>query len=86
MYKRQVSDKFNIGMAGFILKNTLSNNGTVTRGICITDENDMLLRVQETKGIGYTGDGKLTCAQEEVMPILSEEAVVSMNRQHTQNF
>ena len=37
------SDKFNIGMAGFILKNTLSKNGTVTRGICITDENDMLL-------------------------------------------
>ena len=74
-----VSDKFNIGMAGFILKNTLSKNGTVTRGICITDENDMLLRVQETKGIGYTEAGKLTCAQEEVMPILNEEAVVSMN-------
>ena len=74
-----VSDKFKIGMAGFILKNTLSKNGTVTRGICITDENDMLLRVQETKGIGYAKDGKLTCAQEEVMPILNEEAVVSMN-------
>ena len=74
-----VSDKFNIGMAGFILKNTLSKNGTVTRGICITDENDMLLRVQETKGIAYTEVGKLTCAQEEVMPILNEETVVSMN-------
>ena len=74
-----VSDKFNIGMAGFILKNTLSKNGTVTRGICITDENDMLLRVQETKGIEYTEDGKLTCVQEEVMPILNEENVVSMN-------
>ena len=74
-----VSDKFNIGMAGFILKNTLSKNGTVTRGICITDENDMLLRVQETKGIGYTEDGKLTRTQEEVMTILNEEAVVSMN-------
>lgn len=74
-----VSDKFNIGMAGFILKNTLSKNGTVTRGICITDENDMLFRVQETKGIEYTEDGKLTCVQEEVMPILNEEAVVSMN-------
>lgn len=74
-----VSDKFNIGMAGFILKNTLSKNGTVTRGICITDENDMLLRVQETKGIAYTEDGKLTRTQEEVMTILNEEAVVSMN-------
>lgn len=74
-----VSEKFNIGMAGFILKNTLSKNGTVTRGICITDENDMLLRVQETKGIGYTEAGKLTCVQEEVMPILNEENVVSMN-------
>ena len=34
--------------------------------------------MQETKGIGYTEDGKLTCAQKEVMPILNEN-IVSMN-------
>ena len=35
-------------MAGFILGNTLSDNGTVTRGICAVDENDYLTDVVET--------------------------------------
>ena len=73
------TDKFRMGMAGFVLKNTLSKNGTVTRGICITDENNMLLRVRETKGIGYNAEGKLVCAQEENMSILNQHAIVSMN-------
>ena len=73
------TDKFRMGMAGFVLKNTLSKNGTVTRGICITDENNMLLRVRETKGIGYNPEGKLVCAQEENMSILNQHAIVSMN-------
>lgn len=72
-------DKFNMGMAGFVLKNTLSENGTVTRGVCITDENNMLIRVKETKGIGYNKDGKLTCENKETMSILSEDTPVSMN-------
>ena len=55
------TDKFRMGMAGFVLKNTLSKNGTVTRGICMTDENNMLIRVKETKGIGYNAEGKLVC-------------------------
>lgn len=73
------TDKFRMGMAGFVLKNTLSKNGTVTRGICMTDENDMLIRVKETKGIGYNPEGKLVCAQEENMSILNQHAIVSMN-------
>ena len=73
------TDKFRMGMAGFVLKNTLSKNGTVIRGICMTDENDMLIRVRETKGIGYNPEGKLVCAQEENMSILNENAIASMN-------
>ena len=73
------TDKFRMGMAGFVLKNTLSKNGTVIRGICMTDENDMLIRVKETKGIGYNAEGKLVCAQEENMSILNQYAIVSMN-------
>lgn len=38
-------------MAGFILKNTLSDNGTVTRGICV-EEDGWLKEIVETKGIG----------------------------------
>ena len=44
-------------MAGFILGNTLSDNGTVTRGICAVDENDYLTDVVETYEIRKTEDG-----------------------------
>ena len=35
-------------MAGFVLKNTLSDSGGVTRGICIMDEQNNLAEVVET--------------------------------------
>lgn len=44
-------------MAGFILKNTLSENGGVTRGICQVDENGYLTDVVETREIVKTADG-----------------------------
>lgn len=44
-------------MAGFVLKNTLSDNGGVTRGICKMDEDGNLTEVLETKNIVKTADG-----------------------------
>ena len=44
-------------MAGFVLKNTLSDNGGVTRGICKMDEQTNLTEVVETKNIVKTADG-----------------------------
>ena len=44
-------------MAGFALKNTLSDNGGVTRGICKMDENGNLTEVVETKNIVKTAGG-----------------------------
>lgn len=43
-------------MAGFILKNTLSENGGVTRGVCCADENGYLTDVLETSNIVNAGD------------------------------
>lgn len=61
-------------MAGFILKNTLSDNGGVTRGICSVDENGCLTDVLETTGIVKTETGA------EANGIsLDPEVVVSMN-------
>jgi len=60
-------------MAGFILKNTLSENGGVTRGMCKT-EGDELIEVVETKNIVKTADG----AAVEGKP-LDINAHVSMN-------
>ena len=47
-------------MAGFVLKNTLSDNGGVTRGICMMDENGNLTEVVETKNIVKTATGAET--------------------------
>ena len=44
-------------MAGFVLKNTLSDNGGVTRGICKMDEQNNLTEVVETKNIVKTAGG-----------------------------
>lgn len=43
-------------MAGFILGNTLSDNGAVTRGICQVDKKGMLSDIVETSGIVSAGD------------------------------
>ena len=40
-----------LAMAGFVLKNTLSDNGAVTRGICQMNEAHYLTGVLETSGI-----------------------------------
>lgn len=44
-------------MAGFILKNTLSDNGGVTRGICQVDDNGFLTDIVETTEIVKTPNG-----------------------------
>lgn len=43
-------------MAGFVLKNTLSDNGGVTRGVCKMDDQSNLTEVVETKNIVKTAD------------------------------
>ncbi len=67
-----------IAMAGFALKNTVSENGTVNRGICIKDENDMLLHVVEGEGIQLE-KGKAVTETEEIREIISPDSSVSMN-------
>ncbi len=46
----------NAAMVSFILKNTLSENGGVTRGICQIDEQNMLTGIKETHGIIKNGE------------------------------
>lgn len=54
---REKNDKLDFCMAGFILSNTLSENGGVTRGVCQVDENEMLAGVIETHDITKGDDG-----------------------------
>lgn len=50
-------EKLQFCMAGFILANTLSENGAVTRGLCQVDEAGHLKKVVETGGLVKTADG-----------------------------
>ena len=54
---KEDGDEFDMCMAGFILANTLSENGGVTRGVCTVDENGFLSKVTETYNIYRDGDG-----------------------------
>ncbi len=65
-------------MCGFRVKNTLSDNGTVTRGIC-TVENDFLKGLLETKSIIRDENGVITGDYEGKTITISDEDVVSMN-------
>ena len=71
-------DKINLAMAGFSLKNTLSENGTVTRGICVADKDGYLEKVIETTGL-KSANGKTQCDNEEVSRWVTLDTMVSMN-------
>ena len=61
-------------MAGFVLKNTLSDNGAVTRGICRCDASGYLTGVDETSGIEKTPTGAAVGDR-----TVDAESLVSMN-------
>ena len=65
-------------MAGFILKNTLSDNGSVTRGVCETNADGYLTAVHETSNIVKVPDGAAVDEDGTLTPI-NAESYVSMN-------
>lgn len=67
-------DPLSYCMAGFILKNTLSDHGTVTRGVCEVDERCRLVNIVETKEIRKTEDGAASGDN-----VLDPNGFVSMN-------
>ncbi|MCQ2557946.1 MAG: NTP transferase domain-containing protein [Oscillospiraceae bacterium] len=63
------------GMIGYVLGNTLSENGGVTRGICKIDADGALCEIDETRNIIKTETGARVMDGPEV----STEALCSMN-------
>ena len=74
-----IDGKLNLGMAGFILGNTLSENGAVTRGICDVDARGYLTDVIETKGIEKTEHGAVVREEGREDRVLDTASHVSMN-------
>ena len=67
-------------MVGYYLKNTVSENGHVTRGVCATDENNQLVSVTETYKIQVFPDGTIRDTEKDPAGVLLDpECLVSMN-------
>ncbi len=68
-----------IAMSGFILKNTLSDNGGVTRGVCkVTEGHTHIIDVVETSNIVKTVENGMVGAEANGVR-LDPESYVSMN-------
>lgn len=76
--KHETDVKYDMCMAGFILGNTLSENGAVTRGVCIADEKKNLVGVKETSGIVRTEAGA-AYEEEGKLHSIDPKSYVSMN-------
>ncbi|MGL5435063.1 MAG: nucleotidyltransferase family protein [Lachnospiraceae bacterium] len=73
------ADVYDMCMGGFILANTLSENGAVTRGVCQVNTDGTLKEVVETYDIEQKGNG-LFASDEQGNPVLViADQHVSMN-------
>lgn len=76
LHKQLTSGENCYCMAGFLLKNTLTENGHVSRGVCeVNDKNELVSIVERTKidsSCRYTEDGENWIQ-------LPEDTIVSMN-------
>lgn len=66
-------------MIGYVLRNTLTENGTVSRGRCETDGMGMLSSITELTKIKTDGDNALYLNDSGEWEALSGDTVVSMN-------
>ena len=74
-----VSEEGRYAMVGFEVKNTLSENGYVSRGVCEGDENGMLKSIIERTHIISTCDGPMFTLDGTHYTRLEENTPVSMN-------
>ncbi|MCU4174944.1 nucleotidyltransferase family protein [Carboxylicivirga sp. N1Y90] len=72
------TDDNEYAMVGYSLNNTLSEHGTVSRGVCETNANDQLVNIVERTKIGYEEE-KIFFYEEDSKTELTGKEAVSMN-------
>lgn len=75
----QKTDASGYAVVAYKLKNTLSDHGTVNRGVCYSNNNGFLDRVEECLKIKRNDNGVIEYPGENKTHVLSEETLVSMN-------
>jgi len=73
------ADSVDYSMVGFTLRNTLSEHGHVSRGVCEVDRNGLLMRVVERTNIEKKGAGARFLDPDGSPRDLTGDEVVSMN-------
>jgi len=73
------NDDTTYAMVGFTLKNTLSDHGTVARGVCQAGADGLLTDIQEMTKIAKTAAGAENRAEDGVVTALTGDEPVSMN-------
>lgn len=66
-------------LVGYQVGNTLSENGSVARGVCISDSDNNLVSVTERTNIQYTRGGIAYQEEDGTLVFLKPETPVSMN-------
>ena len=73
-------EKYRYTMVGYVLENTLTENGHVARGVCVTDENSYLQKINERTHIEKRGAETVYTEDEgKTWTVIPEGSVVSMN-------
>jgi NDP-sugar pyrophosphorylase family protein len=80
-YLRQAEDgeRYDYCMVGYKLKNTLSEHGYVSRGVCRVDDDGYLIDVRERTRIERFDDAIKYTEDGEHWVVLPEDTIVSMN-------
>ena len=66
-------------MVGFTLRNTLSDHGSVARGVCTTSENGLLTHIDEMTNLSREGSGAVYTREDGSVLNLTGDEPVSMN-------
>lgn len=66
------------GMVGYVLKNTISEHGSVSRGVCKTDTSEYLIGIDERTQVEIKGN-TITYDENGTAHPIDSDAIVSMN-------
>ncbi len=75
----QDDDKYHFAMVGYRIKNTVTEQGTVSRGVCTYGTDGMLTSIVERTKIGIKPDGGIYYTEDGTDYDLDPDTLVSMN-------
>ena len=71
--------KYHYAMVGYRIKNTVTEQGTVSRGVCESDGEGMLKSIVERTKIGIKDSGDIYFVEDDAEYALDADTLVSMN-------